>query len=394
MNPRRGIVHVLFHPVSAKRFVEPLVAASIADGEDAELWVQPVQGAEAFLASLKVPAKICPSNLGLNPVKTVSAFFALWMNLRHRRPLVLYAHLLRGAFLPLLAAFVCRVPVRVYHNHGAPYIAYRGILRALLKAMEWANCHLATHIATDSAGMRPALRAVAPAYEPIAVYGPGSPCGLDPSEYAETPDAAAKMRARHDWNFGDGDLVLLYVGRPHRRKGFHLTLEAFQRLFAARTDVRLLICGCSAADVAAVLPKPAPGIHALGYREDLRAVYHVGDAILLPSFHEGFGNSLLEGAAQGCAMLASRIPGPDILVEDGKNGFLTVPESVEDLMRALKEMDQDRGRLRAMGATAYQKALQFRRDLVVGPYLAFMRDIMTAADSRFSGENSGGKLAA
>jgi glycosyltransferase involved in cell wall biosynthesis len=394
MKSRHGIVHILFHPVSAKRFVEPLVEASIADGTEAELWVQPVRGTEAFLASLKVPAKICPSNLELNPLKNIVAFFTLWTRLRQRRPLVLYAHLLRGAFLPLLAARLAFVPVRVYHNHGAPYIAYRGFLRAALMGMEWANCRLATHIATDSAGMRPALEALARKGMPVATFGPGSPCGLDESEYAASADPQLKRQARRAWNIGEGDLVLLYVGRPHRRKGFPLTLDAFQHLFAKRHDVHLLVCGCSTVDVKAVLPVPPKNIRALGYLEDLRPVYQVADAILLPSFHEGFGNSLLEGAAQGCALLASRIPGPDILVEDGQNGFLVEPESLNDLMRAMKQMDLDRETLRAMGAAAYQKSLLFRRAIVVGAYLAFMRDSMALADSRFRAKGAGDRLAA
>ena len=198
MKPRNGIVHVLFHPVSAKRFVEPLVKALIDDGQQAELWVQPVKGTEAFLKGFTVPVKICPSRLGFNPVKAAATFFALVKRLRERQPLAVYAHLMRGAFLPLLAGYFSGVPVRIYHNHGVSYVGYRGALRLVLMLIEAANCRLATHVVTVNAGMRPALRAVAPRGEPVTVFGPGSICGLDASEYAGAidPKYARQDRAR------------------------------------------------------------------------------------------------------------------------------------------------------------------------------------------------------
>ncbi|MGE3623503.1 MAG: glycosyltransferase [Bdellovibrionales bacterium] len=379
MSPRNGTVHVLFHPVSAKRFAEPLVEALVKDGQEAELWVQPVKGTEAFLESLNVPARIVPSNMEINPVKSLAALGSLALNLHRRRPKAIYAHLMRGAFLPLLAAMICGVPVRIYHNHGVPYIAYNGLLRYALAFLEWANCHMATHIATDSPGMRPALRAVMPKNMPEAVvFGPGSPCGLAASEYAGAFDNTLKENARTHWKLKANDLVLAYIGRPHRRKGFHLTLEAFQRQFGGKEGVKLLVCGCTQADVTEILPDPSPNILVLGYLQDLMPVYQAADAIILPSFHEGFGNCLLEGAAQGCALLASRIPGPDAVVEDGRTGYLVETGNMNDLMRAFKQMDEDRAGLRAMGQAAFQKSREFSREKILAAYLSFMREAMAS----------------
>jgi len=394
MKTRHGIVHIIFHPLAARRFVEPLAQALIDDGMEAEIWVQPVKGAEVFLAGLKVPVKFCPSNLGFNPLKAATTFFALLGQLKQRRPLVVHAHLFRGSFLPLLASFFCRVPVRIYHNHGVSYVGYRGLLRVILMLIEAANCRLATHVATVNESLRPALQAVAPAGLPIIVFGPGSVCGLAPSEYAETLDPARKAEARMDLGLNDNDLVLVYIGRPHVHKGFPVTIEAFDRLFAADPKVKLLICGCSPVDVARVCPQPPPGIRALGYVNDLHPIYRAADAVLLPSLYEGLPYSLLEGAAQGCAMIASQIPGPDALIEEGKNGLFIIPGDVDDLVRALNQIDQNREELKMMGAAALEKALEFRRERIIVPYLAFMREVVAAADSRFRTENTGDRLAA
>ena len=90
-----------------------------------------------------------------------------------------------------------------------------------------------------------------------------------------------------------------------------------------------------AEDVARVLPYASPNIKALGYLQNLHPIYRAADAILLPSLYEGLPYSLLEGAAQGCAMIASNIPGPDALIEDDKNGLYVKPGDIDDFARYL-----------------------------------------------------------
>src|ERR1700761_1569993 len=160
-------------------------------------------------------------------------------------------------------------------------------------------------------------------------------------------------------------------------------LEAFIRRFSMRDDVTLLICGCGPDDVKRVRPDAPKNIRALGYLQNLHPVYRASDAILLPSLYEGLPYSLLEGAAQGCALIASNIPGPDALIEEGKNGLYTIPGDVDDLVRALNDIDRNRDALRRMGIAAHEKALQFKRERIIAPYLAFMREVLSATDSRF-----------
>ena len=45
----------------------------------------------------------------------------------------------------------------------------------------------------------------------------------------------------------------------------------------------------------------------------MHAIYNEVDVVISPSFHEGFGYTLLEGAARGCCIVSSAIPGPDVL---------------------------------------------------------------------------------
>ena len=59
--------------------------------------------------------------------------------------------------------------------------------------------------------------------------------------------------------------------------------------------------------------------------------------IVLPSYHEGMANVLLEGAAMGRALIASDIHGCKESIIDGKSGFVCKVKDSEDLYEKLKE---------------------------------------------------------
>ena len=63
--------------------------------------------------------------------------------------------------------------------------------------------------------------------------------------------------------------------------------------------------------------------------------YQSADAVVLPSFNEGLPNTVCEGMACGCPILASRIGDAELLVRSGRNGFLFDPGSAESMARAL-----------------------------------------------------------
>lgn len=58
------------------------------------------------------------------------------------------------------------------------------------------------------------------------------------------------------------------------------------------------------------------------------------DAICLPSLFEGFSNTLSEAICCGKVCIASNVSDNPLMVEDGVNGFLFNPESVDDIVDA------------------------------------------------------------
>ncbi len=74
-----------------------------------------------------------------------------------------------------------------------------------------------------------------------------------------------------------------------------------------------------------------------GFQEEPRPFYAMADCVVLPSYHEGLSNVLLEAAATGRAIITSDIPGCRETVENGRSGLLCCVKSCEDLFEKMKQ---------------------------------------------------------
>ena len=72
-----------------------------------------------------------------------------------------------------------------------------------------------------------------------------------------------------------------------------------------------------------------------GFQNDPRPFYENTNCLILPSYHEGLSNVLLEAAATGRPIITSNIPGCREVVEDGKNGFLCRSKDYENLYECI-----------------------------------------------------------
>lgn len=73
------------------------------------------------------------------------------------------------------------------------------------------------------------------------------------------------------------------------------------------------------------------------FQEEPRPYYEAADCVVLPSYHEGMSNVLLEAAAIGRPIITSDIPGCREAVEENVSGFLCRVKDKEDLLRKMEE---------------------------------------------------------
>jgi glycosyltransferase involved in cell wall biosynthesis len=151
--------------------------------------------------------------------------------------------------------------------------------------------------------------------------------GKDLSEADAAPPAA-------DLDKTADEVWISYVGRLESVKGYDFLLEAVEPLHDRYPNLKTFYIGAS---VPEGLPTP-PGVHFLGFRNDVFSVLKKMDIFCLPSLNEGLPNSLMEAMSVRCACIASRVGGVPYLIEHEKSGLLVPPRDPQALREAIARL--------------------------------------------------------
>ncbi|MBQ9512805.1 MAG: glycosyltransferase family 4 protein [Lachnospiraceae bacterium] len=173
----------------------------------------------------------------------------------------------------------------------------------------------------------------------------------------------------------------LYVGRLMKEKGSIELLRALRRLVNEYPERAHLTCvgymedesSADAQEIAALARQAEEDnlLTRLPYDKEIHAHYAKADAVVMPSYHEGMSNVLMEASATARCVLASDIPGCKEIVEDTVTGFL-FPARDEDALfyameKFLKLLVAER---RMMGRAARRKMeCEFDREQIMDAYM-------------------------
>ena len=151
----------------------------------------------------------------------------------------------------------------------------------------------------------------------------------------------------------------LYLGRIMKEKGIDELFTAMRRLHAEYGDkVVLDIVGFFEDEYKDVIEKMVEdGIAVFhGFQEETRSYYAMADCVVLPSYHEGMSNVLLESSAMGRPVITSDIPGCREAVEDGKSGYLCEVKNSDMLFEKMKLIaDKSAEEIEEMGRCARKR---------------------------------------
>ena len=148
--------------------------------------------------------------------------------------------------------------------------------------------------------------------------------------------------------------VWLAVGRFERAKDYPNMLRAFARVRERRGDATLLLVGRgSLQEETEVIARELSldgSVRFMGVRSDVAEVMSAADGYVLSSAWEGMPMVLLEAAAAGLPIVATRVGGNHEVVRDGETGFLVPPRDDAALAGAmLRLMELPLPERRSMG---------------------------------------------
>jgi len=275
----------------------------------------------------------------------------------------------KAAMLGSIAAFVLRVPVRLYLMWGLYYTGQKGVKRLLMKSAEKAICALSTHISPDSKSNCDFAveEKLCPASK-ISVVGEGSASGIDLEKFNVEKLRPAGIEIRKRYDIPEKAFVIGFVGRLRSDKGIHELVLAFKQLFSRHPDIYLLLVGPWEADLSKIGEEEENFIRShdknviyVGYQEKVEEFMAAMDVFVLPSYREGFGMVNIEASAMGLPVVSTSINGVKDSVIADTTGFLVPVRSAEALVEKIEMLVNDEKLRKDMGSAGKKWAVKFEQ---------------------------------
>lgn len=173
----------------------------------------------------------------------------------------------------------------------------------------------------------------------------------------------------------EGTVRFLFVGRVMHEKGVDELFAAAKRMKQTYGDgVEFHIVGSFEEGYKPLMDEleQTGVVKYHGYQSDMKRFYAMADCVVLPSYHEGMSNVLLEAAASGRPLITSDIPGCREAVEPGVSGYLCPARDADALYAAMRRfLELPPAQRTAMGAASHDWiARNFNKKAVVAETVA------------------------
>jgi glycosyltransferase involved in cell wall biosynthesis len=198
--------------------------------------------------------------------------------------------------------------------------------------------------------------------------------GLVGDKHRMIPGSGVNLAEHRLEEYPEGeDLNFLFMGRVMQDKGV-------DELFAAAQTIRAKYPGTSFHILGSCEERYQERLRDLeqrqvisyhGFQQNVHGYLKACHAVVMPSYHEGMSNVLLEAAATGRPVLASAIPGCQEAFDEGVSGLGFAPQDTKALIAALERfIALPQAARREMGLQGRAKVeRQFDRQQVIASYL-------------------------
>ncbi len=290
-------------------------------------------------------------------IQDLKSVFAIMQYIRESNVDVVVGHTPKAALLSMLAAFLMRVPKRIYFRHGLMYETSKGLRRVVLKSVERLTAFCATKIVCVSNSVfDKSISEHLNSKSKQIVLGRGTSYGID-TQRKFNPDFIDidKLESyRSRYNIASDDFIVGYSGRIVKDKGIAFLVDAIERL-SAYPEIKLLLVGYS--EERDALPDSIKSIiinhdHIIttGFipYDDIEYYYALMDIYVLPSYREGFPTSVLEASSIQKPVITTKVTGCVDSIIEGVTGFFVNHDGGEIADCTLK-LFNDRELQRKMG---------------------------------------------
>lgn len=303
---------------------------------------------------------------GMNPIKDIKLLIQYLRLMRKVKPDVVLTYTIKPNIYGSLCCRLKKIPYIVNITGLGSAFEKEGILRKLVVflyrlALKEADCVFFQNNKNKNI------------FENFGIQGkrvhlvPGSGVNLDRHKYEEYPVEQEPIR-------------LVFVGRIMKEKGIEELFFTAEKIKQEFPQVIFQLIGSYEEDYKETVEKlqELKIVEFLGYQKIIHPFYKDACAAVVPSYHEGMSNVILEAAATGRPVLASNIPGCQEGFEHGITGIGFTARNKEAFYEAVKEfLNLSYEERKKMGRNGREKMEEeFDRRIVVEAYLEEIKRII------------------
>jgi glycosyltransferase involved in cell wall biosynthesis len=282
----------------------------------------------------------------ISPIKDFIATCKMYRFLKKEKPEMIHSHTPKAGIVSMLAARLAGVPLRLHTVAGLPLMEASGIKRSILNLVERLTYSCATQVLPNSQGLVKFVedhKFAKPSK--ISMIGNGSSNGIDTTYFnPNLYDDNFRTTLRNELSIEKDSFTFIFVGRIVADKGIHELVDSFLKIYTKNDKVTLLLVGAFEPELDPIkedvleIIESHPAIKSVGFKNDVRPYFAISQALVFPSYREGFPNVVMQAGSMGLPSIVSDINGCNEIIIESVNGLIIPVKDVEKLTEAMKNM--------------------------------------------------------
>lgn len=285
----------------------------------------------------------------ITPIQDFIAIVKLFFYLKNKKPFIVHTHTPKAGLVGMIASKLANIPIRLHTVAGLPLMEATGSKRKLLDFVEKLTYMCATKVYPNSNGLYDfILENDFTKKDKLKVIANGSSNGINTSYFDPKLFSNKDITTlQNNLGINPEDFVFIFVGRIVADKGINELILAFERLSSEVDNVKLLLVGPLESDLDPLTPKTLrviaddKKIISVGFQNDVRSFFAISDALVFPSYREGFPNVVMQAGAMGLPSIVTNINGCNEIIIEGQNGTIVEVKNINALFKAMKKMKED-----------------------------------------------------
>lgn len=311
-------------------------------------------GAQLYKVKEREGVEVTVVNMerGISPIKDLRSLFKLFFQLRVEKPIIVHSITPKAGLLTMLAARFAGVPIRIHTFTGLIFPSKKGFTQRLLIFMDKLLCNTATHIYPEGNGVKDDLINYKITSKPLRVLANGNVNGINLARFCKTQIEDQKiLDLKKSLDIDSDAFVFIFVGRLVGDKGINELVAAFKKItlsYSHQYNPKLLLVGPLESELDPLDPSTLeeiesnPNIISVGFQNDVRPYFAISDALVFPSYREGFPNVVIQAGAMGLPSIVSNINGCNEIIIEGENGTIIPIKNPAAIQEAMLKMLEDK----------------------------------------------------